>query len=317
VLGRGGQSGIGPDGVGLGAPGVIGIGGGGGDVRPGNPAGVYGQGGQGNANGVEGHGSGTFSGVAGFSDPQGGGGAGVFGQGSAGNANGVQGQGLGNYAGVAGFSDPKGGGIGVWGQGSAGNANGVQGQGSGNFSGVAGFADPQGGGGAGVFGSDNGGANNVAGRFIGDVNVTGTLTAATKKFVIDHPLDPANKYLAHASVESCEQTTVYSGNIILDNRGEAVVHLPAWAEALCEDFRYQLTCVGRPALVYVADEVADDHFRIAGGLAGMKVSWQLTGIRNDAWAKAHPLVVEQDKPEAEKGIAFGMSSFAPSGHLVS
>ena len=43
------------------------------------------------------------------------------------------------------------------------------------------------------------------------------------------------------------------------------------------------------------------YFRIAGGLAGMKVSWQLTGIRKDAWTKAHPLVVEQDKPAGRNG----------------
>jgi hypothetical protein len=142
-----------------------------------------------------------------------------------------------------------------------------------------------------------------AALFTGDVKVAGTLTATTKQFVIDHPLDPANKYLAHASVESSEQATIYSGNAVLDDRGEAVVNLPAWVEALNEDFRYQLTCVGRSAPVYVADEVAHNHFRIAGGSAGMKVSWQLTGIRKDAWAKSHPLVVEQDKSEGEKGIA--------------
>ena len=52
--------------------------------------------------------------------------------------------------------------------------------------------------------------------------------------------------------------------------------------------------------MYIAEELADNQFRIAGGTAGLKVSWQLTGIRKDAWAKAHPLVVEQDKPETEK-----------------
>ncbi len=160
------------------------------------------------------------------------------------------------------------------------------------------------GGSAGIFQSSGDAATFVventgtgsAAAFTGDVFVTGTLTATAKHFVIDHPLDPANKYLAHASVESCEQANVYSGNVVLDSQGEAVVNLPAWVEALCEDFRYQLTCVGRPAPVYVADEVADNRFRIAGGPAGHKVSWQLTGIRKDAWAKAHPLVAEQDKP---------------------
>jgi hypothetical protein len=33
----------------------------------------------------------------------------------------------------------------------------------------------------------------------------------------------------------------------------------------------------------------------------MKVSWQVTGVRQDAYAKAHPLEVEVDKPESERG----------------
>lgn len=33
----------------------------------------------------------------------------------------------------------------------------------------------------------------------------------------------------------------------------------------------------------------------------MKVSWQVTGIRSDSWAKAHPVMVEEEKPEDEKG----------------
>jgi len=33
----------------------------------------------------------------------------------------------------------------------------------------------------------------------------------------------------------------------------------------------------------------------------MKVSWQVTGVRQDAFAKAHPLQVEVDKPESEHG----------------
>jgi hypothetical protein len=287
VFGQGGGAGSGPDAVGVfgqgGAqsPGVVGHAG----SLPPKDVRVFGQG----------------SGVAGFGDPDAHGtGVGVFGLGRGPGGPGVRGIGSGGPNTFPGNS------AGVYGQAGPGNANGVEGHGSGTSFGVAGFADPQGGGGAGVFGSANGGANNVAGRFTGDIIVKGTVAAERveapdKQFVIDHPLDPANKYLAHASVESCEQATVYSGNIVLDNRGEAVVHLPAWVEALCEDFRYQLTCVGRPAPVYVADEVADNHFRIAGGLAGMKVSWQLTGIRKDAWAKAHPLVVEQDKPAGRNG----------------
>jgi hypothetical protein len=33
----------------------------------------------------------------------------------------------------------------------------------------------------------------------------------------------------------------------------------------------------------------------------MKVSWQVTGVRQDAYAKAHPLEGEVDKPESERG----------------
>jgi hypothetical protein len=41
----------------------------------------------------------------------------------------------------------------------------------------------------------------------------------------------------------------------------------------------------------------------------MKVSWLVTGIRNDAWARANPLVVEQDKPEDEKGFFLSPEAF--------
>jgi len=33
----------------------------------------------------------------------------------------------------------------------------------------------------------------------------------------------------------------------------------------------------------------------------MKVSWQVTGIRQDAYANAHRIKVEEDKPEKERG----------------
>src|SRR5262249_10582058 len=46
------------------------------------------------------------------------------------------------------------------------------------------------------------GSGCIAGQFIGNVQLTGTITAGVKHFQIDHPLDPANKYLIHASVES-------------------------------------------------------------------------------------------------------------------
>ena len=131
----------------------------------------------------------------------------------------------------------------------------------------------------------------------GSVSITGNMSATgTKNFRIDHPLDPANKYLYHASIESSEVLNLYSGNAVLDDSGEALVQLPDWFEVINEDFRYQLTPVGAPGRdIYIAEEVSGGHFKIAGGKPGAKVSWQVSGVRNDAWEQAHPWAVAEDK----------------------
>jgi hypothetical protein len=176
--------------------------------------------------------------------------------------------------------------------------------------GVSGLAD--GAAGTGVVGEAENGSlaiglwgissSGYAGQFTGNLNVTGAITAGTKDFKIDDPIDPANKYLYHASVESAEMMNVYSGNVTLDDKGEGDVVLPHWFEALNRDFRYQLTCIGGFSPVYIAEEIKQSRFKIAGGKPGMKVSWQVSGIRQDAFARAHPLQVEVAKPERERGF---------------
>jgi hypothetical protein len=161
----------------------------------------------------------------------------------------------------------------------------------------------------GVFGQSSGGVGVVgssstgkAGYFSGDVEVTGMLTKGGGSFKIDHPLDPANKYLSHSFVESPDMLNIYNGNVALDDHGEAWIELPAWIEALNKDFRYQLTAVGGPGPnLHVAEEVHDHRFKIAGGTTGLKVSWQVTGIRHDPYAEAHRIQVEEDKPPDERG----------------
>ena len=150
----------------------------------------------------------------------------------------------------------------------------------------------------GVWGMSSSG---YAGEFTGNVKVTGAVTAAVKDFKIDDPIDPANKYMYHASVESSEMENIYSGNVTLDGKGEATVEVPAWLEALNRDFRYKLTCIGGFAPVYIAQEIGHGQFKVGGGKPGMKVSWQVTGVRQDAFARAHPLQVEVEKPENERG----------------
>ncbi len=153
---------------------------------------------------------------------------------------------------------------------------------------------------AGIYGKNNA-AGGYGGWFSGQGYFSGLLTKAGGGFKIDHPLDPAGKYLQHSFVESPDMKDVYDGVVVLDALGEATVELPEWFEALNRDFRYQLTCIGGAAVVYIADEIASHRFRIAGGKPGMKVSWQVTGTRQDAWANANRLVVEEEKPSAEQG----------------
>ena len=141
-----------------------------------------------------------------------------------------------------------------------------------------------------------------AGYFSGNVSVVGTLSKSAGAFKIDHPLDPANKYLNHSFVESPDMKNIYDGIVTLDSKGQALVQLPEWFGALNKDFRYQLTCVGGYAPVYVAEGVSDNRFRIAGGTPNLSVSWQVTGIRQDAYANAHRIPVEEMKPEIERGF---------------
>lgn len=141
-----------------------------------------------------------------------------------------------------------------------------------------------------------------AGFFQGNVDITGNLYAGAKYFKIDHPLDPAGKYLYHASVESSEMMDIYTGNIVTDNRGEAIVNLPDWFEALNTDFRYQLTVVGQFAQAIIASKIQSHAFTIRSSMPNVEISWQVTGVRHDAYAKAHPLVVDEAKDAGLRGF---------------
>ena len=223
-------------------------------------------------------------------------GAGVFGQapnfGVSGAATGAGGAGVYGNAPL----------YGVWGNSATGD--GVHGTTSAvnTASGVAGIST---GGNVGVYGAVSGcsgGSQCLAGRFDGNVFVNGTLTKNSGSFRIDHPLDPANKYLSHSFVESPDMMNIYNGIAMLDTEGETWVNLPDYFEALNNDFRYQLTAIGVPEPnLYIAKEISGNIFKIGGGKAGSKVSWQVTGVRHDAYADAHRIKVEEEKPAQERG----------------
>jgi hypothetical protein len=95
---------------------------------------------------------------------------------------------------------------------------------------------------------------------------------------------------------------VYNGNVTLDSEGVAVVEMPEWFEALNREFHYQLTPIGAPApMLHVARRVEDNSWEIAGGPAGVTVSWQLTGVRKDRFAESNRIPTEVMKDPEERG----------------
>ncbi len=133
------------------------------------------------------------------------------------------------------------------------------------------------------------------------VNGDFSVINGSKNFMLDHPLDPANKSLAHNAVEGPGNYTFYRGNVVLDAHGAAWVELPDYFDALNAEPSYQLTCIGAPAPVYVAEEIQDNRFLIAGGRAGLKVSWQVTGLRDDPYARDNPYREVIEKTGDERG----------------
>jgi len=145
-----------------------------------------------------------------------------------------------------------------------------------------------------------------------NLEIGGTLTKGSGAFKIDHPLDPANKYLYHSFVESPDMMNIYNGNIVTDASGVATVELPDYFEALNKDFRYQLTVIGAFAQAIIAQEIAGNKFVIKTDKPNVKVSWQVTGIRHDAYANKNRIPNSVDKAGDERGLylhpdAFGLS----------
>ena len=136
---------------------------------------------------------------------------------------------------------------------------------------------------------------------IGDVLITGDLSKFSGSFRIDHPQDPYDKYLYHSFVESPDMMNVYNGNITTNKKGKAIVQLPDYFEALNIDFRYQLTVIGAFAQAIISKEVTNNQFEIMTEKPNVKVSWQVTGIRNDAYARDNRIQVETYKEKSKRG----------------
>jgi hypothetical protein len=163
----------------------------------------------------------------------------------------------------------------------------------------------------GVYGRTSSAAG-YAGWFQGRVHVNGTLSKSAGSFKIDHPLDPENRTLSHSFVESPDMKNVYDGLVTTDAAGYATVALPDWFEALNRDFRYQLTVIDGGdgfVLAKVAREIEGNRFVVRTSVANVKVSWQVTGIRRDAYAERHRIPVEEWKNDDERGRYLNPEAF--------
>ena len=131
-----------------------------------------------------------------------------------------------------------------------------------------------------------------AGIFVGGTTfVSGTLQKSAGSFIIDHPVEPESKYLVHSFVESPDMKNIYDGVVTTDASGFATVKMPDWFDALNTDFRYQLTCIGQFAQAIIFKEITGQQFIIQTDKPMVKVSWQVTGIRNDPYARDKRLPV--------------------------
>jgi len=197
------------------------------------------------------------------------------------------------HASLAGHTSGTGRGV----EGSSANGIGVNGIGLVGINGISASNNPND---SAIRGISQFGAS-LAGDFLGDVRVTGMLTKGGGSFRIDHPLDPKNKYLSHSFVESPDMMNIYNGNIVTDERGEAVVKMPNYFEALNRDFRYQLTVLGQFAQAMISEKMNGTTFKIKTDKPRVEVSWQVTGIRKDKFAEENRIKVETDKPASERG----------------
>ena len=121
----------------------------------------------------------------------------------------------------------------------------------------------------------------------GDQGATGT-----KTFLIDHPSDPANKFLRHYSIESDEILNMYRGTETFNAEGKAIVQLPDYYDVVNTNPSYQLTPIGAAMNLYIEREIEQGVFVIAGGVANKKVSWIITAERNDPYIKQNPHLKE-------------------------
>jgi len=123
--------------------------------------------------------------------------------------------------------------------------------------------------------------------------------SGTNNFLIDHPLDPQNKLLRHASVESPDVIDLYKGRGQLVN-GSAVIYLPDYFDALnkLEGREINLTPINGWSPLYLDGEISSNSFVVRttpDGNQYQEFSWVIMADRGDPYTVNNPIVVEEEK----------------------
>lgn len=153
----------------------------------------------------------------------------------------------------------------------------------------------------GVRGSCNLITNGYALYAAGDTGASGT-----KSFRIDHPLDPANKYLLHYSSESPYPQNFYNGNVTTDGKGYAWVQLPDYFDEVNSNFKYVLTVLddrdsNEFVQAKVSKKIRDNRFQIRTSVPNVEVSWRVDADRNDLYCRFKKPKSEVNKVGEEIG----------------
>jgi hypothetical protein len=120
--------------------------------------------------------------------------------------------------------------------------------------------------------------------FNGNVNITGTMTAAAKSFLITHPAKPGHK-LQYGSLESPYHGVRLTGEGVVKN-GTATIELPDYIHALCreEGVNVQLTNIKHGQVLWVESvDIANNQVevRTENTDGNFKFYWSFTAVRKD------------------------------------
>lgn len=135
----------------------------------------------------------------------------------------------------------------------------------------------------------------------GDVFVAGEIFLPELTLQVDHPAAPGERWYRRSAVGSFERLSVVSGNARTDASGVAVIDVPDLFARYHRDFRYQLTTVGAAAAAHVSRELRNGRFTVKTDRPRVKVSWQLTAVRDDPSARASEFRPTTAKRGSQRG----------------